>query len=411
MFNPFSLFVGLRYSLTRKSNFFLSFVSLISMLGISLGVLILIVALSVINGSIVTLRDEALKSVPHVTVNGQQLSQDWQTLRSTALAHDNVIAAAPYIEGEATVTHQGQNIFLRIRGVDPTLEAEVVSNRGSFYTELLQRLAETEDGIILGTQLAGELGIFTATEVSVLGLNNLLDRELSRAQGFQVLGFADFGLYGNNGIALVNLARAEELYADDAGTQLSLRLRVDDVINAGPIAAEALQGEPGLTIAPWNEVQASLFNALNMEKMLTSFMLFMIVIIGAVNIISTLVMIVADKGADIAILRTMGASRGNIMAIFMIQGLIAGLVGVMLGGLGGVLLAGNITQLSLWLESLLNRFFADANIYLISHLQTQVQTSEVILVCTAALAISLLATLYPAYRASRVQPAEVLRYE
>ena len=411
MLNPFSLFVGLRYSLTRKNSLFLSFVSLISMLGISLGVLILIVALSVINGSILTLRDEALKSVPHVTISGPAVEGNWQRIRERALADSHILAAAPFLEGEATLNHQGQNIFLRVRGIDPALEAQVVSNGGRFYLELLQRLAETENGIILGTQLAGELGIYSATEVSVLGLGSLLKRELSRNLGFEVLGFADFGLYGNNAIALVNLSKAQALYVDDPGITLALRLRVDDVINAGTIAAQALAGVEGISIAPWNEVQASLFNALNIEKMMTSFMLLMIVVIGAVNIISTLVMVVADKGADIAILRTMGASRGTIMSIFMVQGLIAGLVGVLLGGIGGVILANNITALSRALERLLNYLFSEANIYLISHLQTQVQFGEVALVCLAALAISFLATLYPAYRASRVQPAEVLRYE
>ncbi len=411
MLNPFSLFIGLRYSLARKNNLFLSFVSLISMLGISLGVLILIVALSVINGSILTLRDEALKSVPHVTISGDALETGWPRIREQVLTHEEVLAAAPFLEGEATVTHQGQNVFLRVRGIDAELEAAVVNNPGTFYQDLLTRLAETEDGIILGTQLAGELGIYSATEVSVLGLGSLLRRELSKSLGFQVLGFADFGLYGNNAIALVNLPQAQSLYADDPGVALSLRLKVADVVNAGQIAAEAVGSEAELNIAPWNEVQASLFNALNMEKMLTSFMLLMIVLVGAVNIISTLVMVVADKGADIAILRTMGASRSTVMAIFMVQGLIAGVVGVVIGGIGGVLLAGNVTSLSLALERLLNSIFSNANIYLISHLQTEVQFQEVFLVCAAALAISFLATLYPAFRASRVQPAEVLRYE
>lgn len=411
MLNPFSLFVGLRYSLTRKSNLFLSFVSLISMLGISLGVLILIVALSVINGSILTLRDDALKSVPHVTLSGGTVAADWATVREQVLAHQNVIAAAPFVEGEATITYQGRNVFLVIRGIDPRLEADVVSNPGGFYSELLGRLATTPGGIILSAQLAGELGTYNASEVSVIGLGSLLQRELSNSLGFEVLGFADFGSYGNNAIALVNLAQAQALYAEGPSSQVSLRLKVDDVLNAGQIAVEATSSDPAMVIAPWNEVQASLFNALNMEKMLTSFMLLMIVLIGAVNIISTLVMVVADKGADIAILRTMGASRGTIMSIFMIQGLIAGMVGVLLGGIGGVLLAGNITALSLSLERLLNSIFSDANIYLISHLQTQVQFSEVLAVCVAALVISFLATLYPAFRASRVHPAEVLRYE
>ena len=164
-----------------------------------------------------------------------------------------------------------------------------------------------------------------------------------------------------------------------------------------------------LDIQSWNEAQATLFNALNMEKLLTSFMLLMIVVIGAVNIISTLVMVVSDKTSDVAILRTMGASRSIIMKIFVVQGLIVGIVGTTIGALLGLLLANNITKLSLWLEQLINLVFADANIYLISHLQTRVNVSEVMLVCLIALLICFLATLYPAFRASKIQPAEALR--
>lgn len=411
MFKPFSFFVGLRYSLTRKRNLFLSFVSLISMLGVSLGVLILIVALSVINGSIGTLRSEVLKSVPHVTVSAPSLEQNWQDVRATALASPEVLAAAPFLEGEATLRHQGETTFLRLRGIDPSLEATVIENGNRFYGELLERLVATPDGIIIGTQLAGQLGIFSSTEVSVVGLGSLLKRELSNSLGFEVLGFADFGLYGNNNVALVNLEAAHTLFAQDPGVELRLRLRVSDILQAEQIAGAALQSQAGVDIVPWNEVQASLFNALNMEKILTSFMLLMIVIIGAVNIISTLVMVVSDKGADIAILRTMGASRGVIMAIFMVQGMIAGIIGIILGGIGGVILALSITDISLMLERLLNSLFSGANIYLISHLQTRIEFTEVMFVCIAALIICFVATLYPAYRASRVQPAEVLRYE
>lgn len=411
MLKPFSLFVGLRYSLTRKNNFFLSFVSLISMLGISLGVLILIVALSVINGSIVIQRDEALKSVPHVTLLGDSIESRYEAVSELVLRHENVLAAAPFMEGEATVRHQGDIIFVRIRGIDPELEAAVSNNDNRFFHELLQRLRDTENGIVLGTQLASQLGIYNSTEVSVLGLGSLLQRQENKALGFEVLGFADFGLYGNNNIALVNLEHAQSLFATDPGVALSLQLKVDDVDRAGEIAQSALREDTEITVLPWYEVQASLFNALNMEKMLTSFMLLMIVVIGAVNIISTLVMVVSDKGADIAILRTMGATRSSIMFIFMVQGLIAGIVGVLLGGIGGVFMATYITDLSMVLERGLNSMFENSNFYLISHLQTRVEANEVLVVCLAALCISFIATLYPAYRASRVQPAEVLRYE
>ena len=411
MFKPFSLFVGLRYTLTRKRNFFLSFVSLISMLGVSFGVLILIVALSVINGSITTMRDEALKSVPHVTIAGEPLLEDWQQQLDTARRSEKVLAAAPFLEGEAALRYQGQNSFIRLRGVDPALEAEVVDNAGRLYSELLAVLEQTDNGIILGTQLASALGIYSNSEVSINALGSLLARSLSDTQGFQVLGFADFGVYGNNNIALVNLDEAQALFEKDSGVSTQLRLKVGDIFQAESIATDLFGAMNGVEILPWNEAQASLFNALNMEKILTGFMLLMIIVIGAVNIISTLVMVVSDKAADIAILRTMGASRGMILKIFTVQGLIAGVLGTLVGALFGVLLANNITQLSLQVERFINSLFADANIYLISHLQTRVDANEVLMVCLAALVISFLATLYPAYRASKIQPAEILRYE
>ena len=411
MFKPFSVFIGLRYSLTRKRNFLLSFVSLISMLGVSIGVLILIVALSVMNGSISLLRTEAFKSVPHVIVSGESFGENWREEARLALSSADVLAVAPFLEGEATIRHQGNNSFVRLRGVDPLLEANVVNNDSTRYAELFLELAETQNGIILGSQLAHELEIDGRSDVSVTALSSLLTRSLSDTQGFVVIGFADFGIYGNNNVALVNLSQAQALFVADPGMNLQLRLKVADVLRAKKIAGSINFAESDLDIQPWNETQASLFNALEMEKILTSFMLLMIVVIGAVNIVSTLVMVVSDKTADIAIMRTMGASSTTIMKIFIVQGLIAGVIGTLAGAILGVLLAENITNLSLQLEQFLNSIFSDANIYLISHLQTRIDLIEVLYICAAALLVSFLATLYPAYRASKIQPAEVLRYE
>lgn len=414
MVKPFSLFVGLRFTLARKNNLLLSFVSLISMLGISLGVLILIVALAVINGSIATLRGEALKSVPHVTVSGSNLQDDWQSLLPVLNTAPGVQSSAPFMEGDALLRYQGQDEFVRLRGIDPMAEAEVMDAADPRFGTLLQQLAATDNGIILGARLAGNLRLYGSGNVSATALHSLLARRVEDALGLQVVGFADFGMYGNANLALVNLASAETLWEGQSSPRTQLRLRVADVYQAGEIANAALaQARPGqdYQIVPWNVAQASLFDALNMEKILTGFMLLMIVIIGAVNIISTLVMVVADKSADIAILRTMGASRNGIMAIFMVQGLLAGLFGTAIGAVLGVMLASNVASVSLVIERAINAMISNGNIYLLSHLQTQINWGEVGLVCLAALTISFIATLYPAYRASRIQPAEVLRYE
>ena len=411
MQKPFSVLVGLRYTLARKQNFFLSFVSLVSMLGVSLGVMILIVALSVMNGSIDTLRADALKSVPHVTVSGDRVTTNWNELANIALNSPNVISAAPYLEGEANILYQGNNRFVSLRGVEGVLEAGVVDNPSSGYKDLLIVLSETENGIILGAQLASNLGIFSGADLSVTTLGSLLARNLADTQGFTVVGYADFGAYGNSDTGLVNLAQAQQLFAQNSASQLQLRLRVDDVFNAKAIAEDLFADYSDLSVQSWDEAQASLFNALRMEKVLTTFMLLMIVMVGAVNIVSTLVMVVADKGADVAILRTMGASRSTIMKIFVVQGLVAGFLGTLFGAILGTLLAANITDISLILERVINSLARDSNRYFISHLQTQIEWGEVALVCIAALTISFLATLYPAYRASKIQAAEVLRYE
>lgn len=411
MLRSFPLFIGLRYSLAQKNSLLLSFVSLISVLGVTLGVLILIVALAVINGSIETLRKEALKSTPHVTIAGPGLQANWRELRDLALRSEEVIAASPFIEAEASITHQGEAAFIAVRGIDAALESSVSEPGSATFVDLLASLGESETGVILGAGLAGQLGVRSSTQVSLLSLGKLLRRRLDEGQGAEVIGFADFGLYSNHNTALMSLTAAERLFANDPGVDIRLRLRVSDINRAGDIAAQVFSDYPELEITPWNEVQASLFDALNMEKFLTAFMLLMIVVIGAVNIISTLVMFVSDKSADIAILRTMGASQASIMIIFMVQGLVAGILGTVIGVALGLGLAGSITDVSLALEQFVNSNIEGANLYLLSHLQTEVVSSEVMLVCLAALVTCFLATLYPAYRASCIQPAEVLRYE
>lgn len=411
---PLSFWIGLRFTLARKRSLILSFVSLVSMLGISLGVLILIVALSVINGSITTLRGEALKAVPHVTAEGGSIPTSWNTLIEELKNAEKMVALAPFIVGDATLRFQGKNAFVQVRGVVPAFEKEVVNNPSRQYLELLDELDQTHNGIILGVRLASQLGIYNAADVSATALQSLLKRALGDERSFQVVGFADFGLYGNNSLALVNLESAQTLFKEDRAATVKLRFKVADVFNAAQIANNALRNagqEENITLETWDQAQAGLFNALNMEKYLTGFMLLMIVMIGAVNIISTLVMAVSDKSADIAILRTMGANKSTITQIFIVQGMVAGVVGTLVGAMVGVFLAFTVTDISLFIEKGLNSLMPDANIYLISHLQTSISYQEVMVVSGAALLISFLATIYPAFRASRIRPAEVLRYE
>jgi lipoprotein-releasing system permease protein len=381
------------------------------MLGISVGVLALIVALSVINGSISVMRDEALKSVPHAIISGENLSSLWVEEIAKIKEQEGILAAAPFVEGEAMIRHQGGTRFIRLRGVAPELEFEVINNGGEGYRELLEELDRTENGIVLGAQLAGSLRIYDSQELTAISLGKLLKRNLSEAQGFEVVGFADFGIYGNSNIALINLDSAKQLFREDPGVDFQIRVKVDDVFQAKSIVENSTNQPRRLTVTAWSEVQENLFNALNMEKILTGFMLLMIVAIGAFNIVSTLVMVVSDKSKDIAILRTMGASRLTIIKIFVVQGMLSGIVGTVVGVFGGVIVAANISDISLFLENLFNGFFPNQNIYFISHLQTELIIEEIFFVCFVALVISFIVTLYPAYKASEINPAETLRYE
>lgn len=422
MFKPVSLFIGLRYTRTRKKSQIISFVSIVSTLGITIGVLALIVVLSVINGSTSTMRDETLKAVPHASIAAEQGMEQWRDILAGVQSNPQVLGVAPYVTGEGWLRYDGGGEFIQIRGVDPEFESSVLQVKSPGFEQLLAKLAVTDNGIILGLGMANRLGVYLDDEMTLMSLNSLVTRHLDDVMKFTVVGGADFGFYGNDNTAMIGLDAARTLFGDVSGTMgndqdIHLRLRVDDVFNAGLIANDAVSALPaslqslGLEASSWSETQSSLFDALRLEKTLTGFMLLMIVVIGAVNIVSTLVMVVADKSADIAILRTMGASRTTIMTIFITQGTTVGIFGTVLGAFLGVLLTLNLTRVMQGIESTLNAVLSPDNVYMISYLRAELKGQDVVLICISALAVSFLATLYPAYRATRIQPAEVLRYE
>jgi len=375
--------------------------------------MILIIALSVMNGSISFLRNEALKSVPHLTATSPTMSAEWPRYAKAFLGNASVLAIAPYVQFEALLSIEGSTEFIQVRGIEPALEQGVAGHTGDRAREALSALDETPNGVLLDSRLASRMGIRPGDELTIAALDRLLRRSKSAPQAFKVLGYADFGAYGGGNIVLLNRGEALML---DGNAQTLLRASLDDVFSAERVkreldASNQVLGIAGIEFETWREAQASLFGALAMEKFLTGLMLLTIVAVGAVNIVSTLVMAVAEKGPDIAILRTMGASRGTVMRLFIVQGGVSGLIGTTLGALLGVLLAFNLAKLSLLLEQAFGWLTGNSNVVFVSHLQTQVVWSEVALVCFAGLLISLLATLYPAYRASKIEPAEVLRYE
>ncbi len=406
----FPVWVGLRYSVARKGNLLLSFVTLLSMLGVSLGVTVLIVAISVMNGSIGVLRAEALKAVPHVTIAAAEGDLAWRGLLELARENPQILAVAPFVESDAVLRFQGRDAFVRLRGVLPEWQAEVVDAPGPVDAQLFASMAEIADGMVLSARLAASLGVFPGAEATVQSLAGLLERDFTGGRGLVAVGFEDFGVYGESNIVLLDLELARGILRQDPGATVRLRLKVADVMAAREIAEASFGELPGLEIRTWREEQASLFNALEMEKLVTGVMLLMIVLIGAVNIVSTLVMAVADKNADIAILRAMGAGRRTVLGIFIVQGMVAGVAGTVTGASLGVVVGRNITAVGQTLEGWLNAVLPGMELFFLPQLQTRVAAGEVLLICSAALLISLAATLYPAWRAGQVRPAEALRH-
>ena len=414
MQTPLSVTIGVRYSRARKSSGLLSFVSTVAMLGVALGVTVLIVALAVMNGSIAFLRAEALKSLPHIVVTGDSVQSQLEPLRLAFAASDGVESVLAVTEFEALISQSGVNDFAEVRGIDAQYSEAIAGNQGARAQELLDRLQATPDGAIIDSRLAARLGLSGTQELNLTAIDSLLRQSDVQSQGFKVLGFADFGAYGGGQTVLINRAAALSLSGSRGQTKLQLTLvdLFESVNIASQIAELApVKGDSDLVIETWQQAQSGLFDALAMEKFLTGLMLMMIVMIGAVNIVSTLVMAVAEKTSDIAILRTMGASSGAIMRSFIMQGGVSGVLGTFFGAGLGVFIALFLAPIGLALESALGALLGQPNLLLVSHLQTKLLWSEVLLVCGLALVISLLATLYPAFRASRIEPAEVLRYE
>lgn len=414
MQTPLSVTIGVRYSRARKSSGLLSFVSTVAMLGVALGVTVLIVALAVMNGSIAFLRAEALKSLPHIVVTGNSVQSQLEPLRLAFAASDGIESVLVVTEFEALISQSGVNDFAEVRGIDAQFSEAIAGNQGARAQELLDRLQATPDGAIIDSRLAARLGLSGTQELNLTAIDNLLRQSDVQSQGFIVLGFADFGAYGGGQTVLINRAAALSLSGNRGQTKLQLTLvdLFESVNIASQIAELApVKGDSELVIETWQQAQSGLFDALAMEKFLTGLMLMMIVMIGAVNIVSTLVMAVAEKTSDIAILRTMGASSGAIMRSFIMQGGVSGVLGTFFGAGLGVFIALFLAPIGLALESALGALLGQPNLLLVSHLQTKLLWSEVLLVCGLALLISLLATLYPAFRASRIAPAEVLRYE
>ncbi len=414
--SPYELAVGLRYTRARKGsrrNTFISFISLISMAGIALGVAALIVVLSVMNGFQEELRNRILSVASHIEIRGMPELADWPRVAAFAKEQPRVKAAAPYVLGQAMLTAGDVNRGALIRGIDPAQEDSVADIGRHMRAGSLADLKPGEFGIVLGGDLARALNVMPGDTVVVITPQGTLTPAgtLPRLKSFKVVGIFEVGMYEfDSGLALINIEDAQKLYRMSGVS--GVRLKLDDLFAAPQVARDLWSKLPvQAEVRDWTRSHANFFRAVQIEKRMMFIILTLIVAVAAFNIVSAQVMVVTDKQADIAILRTLGASPASIMAIFIVQGALIGIIGTLIGVVGGVLLAKNIDVVVPFIERVFNVQFLDKSVYYISDLPSQVQRGDVTTIALIALGLALVATLYPAWKAARVNPAEALRYE
>ena len=415
MYKPLELFIGLRYTGAKRRNRFVSFISLISIAGIGLGVMALITVLSVMNGFERELRERILGMVAHASIQGAGEPLDaWPALRDQVLEHPRVLGAAPFIDGEVMITRGGAVSGTMIRGILPSEEATVSQVLDHIRTGSAEQLEAGEFRIILGSALARMLGVRVGDRVTVVTpeARATVAGIVPRVRRFEVAGTFHIGMYEyDRGLALMHLEDAAAIMRMDEGVS-GLRLEFDELMAAPWLARElALTMDGDYRVRDWTREHANFFRAVQTEKTVMFVILTLIITVAAFNIVSTLVMVVNEKRADIAILRTLGASPGSVMRIFVIQGAVIGIFGTLLGTMAGVALALNVETIVPAIENLFSTQFLPADVYYISDLPSDLQTRDVLRISGVALVLSLVATLYPAWRASRTEPAEALRYE
>ncbi|WP_210014679.1 lipoprotein-releasing ABC transporter permease subunit [Pseudomonas palmensis] len=414
MFRPLSIFIGARYTRAKRRNHFISFISMTSMIGLSLGVLAMIVVLSVMNGFQREMSARILGIVPHAAVLGAQPLDNWQAVADAALKNPEVLAAAPLTEMEGMLSYKGAMQPIQISGIDPAQEGKVSIVADHIVQGRLDDLKPGEFGVVVGEMTARRFGLRVGDKLTLIvpEVSTAPGGITPRMQRLNVVGVFKVGAELDGSMGLIHMADAASMQRWAPNQVQGVRLKVKDLY-AAPQVSRAIVGELGeqYRADDWTHTQGSLFSAMKMEKTMIGLLLMMIIAVAAFNIIATLIMVVNDKGADIAILRTIGATPAQIMGTFMVQGSLIGVVGTLIGGVLGVIAALNVSQIVGWLERVSGQHIFTSDVYFISTLPSELQWGDVALICTAGLVMSFLATLYPAWRASQVEPAYALRYE
>src|SRR3954471_24808256 len=415
---PYELALGWRYTRAGRAarrNGFISFISGVSMLGIGLGVAALIIVLSVMNGFQKEVRERMLAVISHIEVldAGGAALADWRQTAEAARRNPEVVGAAPFVASQALIARGDDMRGVVVRGIDPQAEATVTELAAKLKDTTLARLLPGAWNVVLGGELARSLGVHRGDKVTIALPGGQVPPAgiVPRLRTLTVVGTFDAGHYEyDSTLALVALDDAAKLFRVEGPTGVQLRLR--DLNEAPLVAAELAQRlGPDVVVRDWTSTNRNWFSAVQVEKRLMFIILTLIVAVAAFNLVSTLVMTVTDKRADIAILRTLGASPRSVMGIFMVQGAASGVIGTLSGVAGGLLVAFNLDVIVPAIERLLNVSFLPGSIYLINHMPSDPQRGEIVPIAVISLVLAFLATLYPSWRASRLQPAEALRYE
>jgi lipoprotein-releasing system permease protein len=413
MFRPLAIFIGARYTRAKRRNHFISFISMTSMIGLGLGVLAMIVVLSVMNGFQREMSSRILGMVPHATIAGVKPLDDWRPVAAAALKNPEVVAAVPFTEMDGMLSYKGSMQPIQISGIDPAQEGKVSIVADHIVQGRLQNLVPGDFGVVIGdiTARRFRLGVGDKLTLIVPELSSAPGGITPRMQRLNVVGIFKVGAELDGSMALIHMADAAQMQHWAPNQVQSVRLKVKDLYAAPQVSTRVVAGLGDQYRADdWTHTQGSLFSAMKMEKTMIGLLLLMIVAVAAFNIIATLIMVVNDKGADIAILRTLGATPGQIMATFMVQGTVIGVVGTLVGGILGVIAALNVSEMVAWVERVSGQHIFTSDVYFISNLPSQLQWQDVLLICSAGLVMSFLATIYPAWRAAKIEPAHALRY-